>query len=163
MNRLCKTCDNKFPIDHFPQYTRMGKTYHHYECNDCYDPAKHYKKNREKILERSRDNRLSNPEQYLWRGARSRAKTAGIEFSISVDDIRIPTHCPILGYPMTPNSGRRNVPSLDRIDPAEGYTPENIQVISSLANTMKNDATPDELLAFAKWVLANYQSQATTD
>lgn len=163
MNRLCKTCDNKFPIEYFPEYTRQGKTYRYYECKDCFDPTKNYKENKEKILTRLRDNRLNNPEKYMWRNAKYRAKISGIEFSISVDDIVIPSHCPIFGCPMILNTGRRNAPSLDRIDPKKGYTPDNIQVISNLANTMKNNATLDELLAFARWVIANYQSQAATD
>lgn len=157
MNRLCKICDNKLPIENFPKYTIGGKNYHRYECKDCFDPAKHYKENKEKILGRLKNDRLNNPEKYLLFRAKSRAKSSGIPFSISEADIIIPSHCPVLGHPLITDAGRRYAPSLDRIDPDKGYTPDNIQVISNLANTMKNNATPEELLAFARWIIANYQ------
>lgn len=47
-------------------------------------------------------------------------------------------------------------PSLDRRDPALGYVPGNVWVISNRANTMKNDARPDELIKFAKSILKEF-------
>ncbi len=49
-----------------------------------------------------------------------------------------------------------NSPTLDRIDPVKGYVPGNIVVVSLRANTIKNDATMDELAA----VLAFYSQIA---
>lgn len=45
-------------------------------------------------------------------------------------------------------------PSIDRIDATKGYTKDNIQVISKQANAMKWDSTKEELVEFAKGVLA---------
>ncbi len=42
----------------------------------------------------------------------------------------------------------------DRIDSANGYTKDNIQVISSIANRMKWNATKEQLLTFCKGVLS---------
>jgi len=40
---------------------------------------------------------------------------------------------------------RFHSPSIDRKDSKKGYTPDNIWVISNRANTLKNDATIQEL------------------
>lgn len=97
------------------------------------------------------------PEWKMHQRAKQRCKKSTLEFSISVDDIVIPDVCPILGIKLNMNSGKsgayKNSPSLDRIDNNKGYTPDNIQVISQLANAMKGAASDEELLAFAKWII----------
>ncbi len=88
-----------------------------------------------------------------------RAKKFNREFNLEIDDIKIPTHCPILGIELTPKigaGGGQNSPSLDRIDSSKGYTKDNIQVVSSLANRMKNDANKDQLIHFANWILKTF-------
>jgi hypothetical protein len=77
-------------------------------------------------------------EAKLWRAARCRARKRGIEFDLLLEDIVIPTVCPVLGTPLTS-------PSLDRFDPRRGYTADNVRVISMRANTIKNDASAEEL------------------
>jgi hypothetical protein len=42
-----------------------------------------------------------------------------------------------------------NSPSLDRIDPSKGYVKGNVWIVSHRGNTIKNDATHDELKAIA--------------
>lgn len=86
----------------------------------------------------------------MYYGARDRCKKSGVEFNICVEDIVVPKLCPVLGVEMV--RGGRYAPSLDRIDSSKGYTPDNIWVISKLANRMKNDADKDELERFANWV-----------
>jgi hypothetical protein len=84
----------------------------------------------------------------LW-SARGRARRKGLQCTITLGDIVIPAHCPILGMPLKVKTGSRghadHSPSLDRIDPKLGYTPANVQVISQLANIMKNSATLEQL------------------
>lgn len=108
---------------------------------------------------------IENNEKYIFTTIKSRAKKIGIEFNIDATDIKIPSICPILGIPIfkkikgdgNSNKGpRATSPSLDRIDNTKGYIKGNVQVISSKANAMKNNATPEELLQFAFWVILTY-------
>ena len=87
----------------------------------------------------SRENHANTPrEKRLWSAAKSRANRKGREFSIELSDIVIPDTCPVLGTPMVG-------PSLDRIDSSKGYVKGNVRVISKRANTLKNNATIEEL------------------
>ena len=83
----------------------------------------------------------------MWSRAKYRAKQRGHEFAITKDDIVIPDKCPLLGIPLIKNKTiqQGNSPSLDRKDPTKGYIKGNVWVISNRANTLKNDATLQEL------------------
>ncbi len=112
-------------------------------------------------IECKKHKQRANREKRMHICTRSRAKSKNIPFDLDVEDIVIPTHCPILGIPLYTTydlrrGGQRNSPSIDRVDPNLGYVKGNIQIISNRANTMKQDATPEELRAFAYWVLENY-------
>lgn len=104
----------------------------------------------------------------LFGAAMTRARKKGMEFSITVDDIVIPTHCPILGIPIKEGNGRKSdaildgtdpvlvgardsSPSIDRIDNNVGYTKDNVLVISWRANYLKNTATLDELIMLGEF------------
>ena len=85
----------------------------------------------------------------MWSRAKYRAAQKGREFIITKEDIVIPERCPLLGIPLVCHRGKGsqqgNSPSLDRIDPTKGYIKGNVWVISNRANTLKNDATLQEL------------------
>lgn len=135
---------------------------------------RYYEKNKEVVLQRQRKFKEENKERLREEGfkrkqespaitmltkAKYRAKAKGLEFSIAEEDITVPVFCPILGLPLTYNPGEGKTDasySLDRIDPTKGYIPGNIQVMSSLANVMKNKATPEQLLLFADWIYKTY-------
>jgi len=114
--------------------------------------------------EYSRSYREKNPERIIQQHAKNRAKRKNLVFNIDVSDIQIPIICPILGIPIIKNISESrakgpssNSPSLDRIDNSKGYIKGNVTIISHKANTMKHNATPEELIRFAKWVLFNYK------
>lgn len=87
----------------------------------------------------------------MLNAASRRSKQIGVEYSISLKDIVVPTHCPLLGIKLSKGRGERDaVPSLDRLDNTKGYTPDNVWVISYKANRMKNSATLEELDIFCK-------------
>jgi hypothetical protein len=64
------------------------------------------------------------------------------------------THCPLLGielsYKLPQKSLLDNYATLDRIDSSKGYTVDNVQIISYRANTIKNNATLEEMQLIAK-------------
>lgn len=96
-----------------------------------------------------------NYEKYLLKTSRSRAKKAGLEHSISVEDIIVPTHCPILLIPIFPATGGKagpNSPSLDRIDNGKGYIPGNVRVISHRANSNKGSMSIEDIERLLKYV-----------
>jgi len=109
-----------------------------------------YADQKERLVENALRWKTNNPVRVLWLSAKHRALQKGLDFTIEMEDIVIPEYCPVLGTPMSKTSERRHNPSIDRLDSTKGYTKENIRIISYLANTMKNNATKEELLAFAK-------------
>ena len=88
----------------------------------------------------------------IW-NAKHRAKKLNVCFEINVQNIYIPPKCKYLDIPLTTIRGKGKLDtnaSLDRIDSTKGYTPDNVEVISFLANRMKNNATIEQLKTFAK-------------
>jgi hypothetical protein len=81
--------------------------------------------------------------------AKARAKKKGLEFCITAEDLIHATHCPLLNIPLDFDKRGKGTnpesPSIDRIDPNEGYVPVNVWVVSAKANRMKSDATLEEL------------------
>jgi hypothetical protein len=106
------------------------------------------KKESIKLLSLSKYKNLHELKQQLYRSAKKRALQKGLEFNIELRDIHIPKKCSILKVPLICST--RYSPSIDRIYPDKGYVKGNIAVISVLANSMKANATPKELLIFAR-------------
>ena len=93
----------------------------------------------------SRDYKL-----HMLRRAKARARRRNIFFDLKLEDIQIGTHCPILDIEYGVGSERwYNSPSLDRIDNNRGYEPDNVIVVCMMANSVKNQATPDQIRAVA--------------
>jgi len=95
-----------------------------------------------------------SPTRALLGSARARAKKHGVPFDLSIDDIKIPEKCPVLGTPFKLGSGKRSwySPSVDRIVPSVGYVPSNVRVISWRANWLKSNGTHEELLAVIRYM-----------
>jgi hypothetical protein len=101
-----------------------------------------------------------DPRKELLKAARRRAKHRNRPFSITLQDIVIPEVCPILGIRLESSKDfpTEESPSLDEVVVGRGYVAGNIQIISRKANTMKSNATPEELLKFSIWVQRTYES-----
>jgi hypothetical protein len=109
----------------------------------------YYDKNREIRLKysneyylRTRDTRRPNR---LLTEAKKRAKASGLPFDLTIDDIVIPTMCPVLNKPMVSAS-------LDRKDNDKGYVKGNVFVISLEANQKKRDSSIADLEAILAYM-----------
>jgi hypothetical protein len=101
---------------------------------------------------------IKNPEYLIWYRAKQNAAEHRRDFNLDIEDIVIPEKCPLLEIPISTNfsDGDKDCYySIDRIDSTKGYVKGNVQVISLLANTMKNKATNEQLITFAQNVLKN--------
>lgn len=137
--KQCSTCKQLKPESEFSKDKKTADGLRS-QCKECHKQCKEQWK-------------TENPEQYLWAKAKNRAKTSGLEFNIEVSDIVIPEFCPVLGLKLEKGEGRQqdNSPTLDRIDSSKGYVKGNIEVISWRANSLKKDATPEELQKLATY------------
>ena len=96
--------------------------------------------------------------------ARNRAKRLGIPFDLTIEYLRelafATTHCPLLDIELRwktmygcGNKNKHphpNSPSLDRIVPEKGYVRGNVAIISHKANTMKSNASVEEIIALSQ-------------
>lgn len=135
------------------EYNRQW--YHKNKLKVCSKKKVRDAKNKVSIFEiRERDYR-----QGILSRAKSNARIKGLDFNLDLDDINIPTHCPLLNVPLTTKQGSGKQwynASIDRIDSAKGYVKGNVQIISLLANSMKHKATKEELIIFATNILKLY-------
>jgi hypothetical protein len=91
--------------------------------------------------------------RYHLNAVRSRARRGGLPFNLTIEDIVIPTVCPVLGITLSRGSGYRSgcSPSIDRINPSLGYVKGNIIVVSMRANEIKRDSTWPEIMKVAEF------------
>ena len=176
-HEICKQCEDE--IKHMSEWND-GKLLCH-KCGQYLDPSEfgqsnHYKhrdhkdarcrkcrieqsKVRRQNLDRQESLRQLLQMRYL--GARERAHKHNIPFDITKEylmDLWIEQKglCAISKIPMTHvhHSGRvsTNV-SIDQINPNQGYTKGNVQLVCMAVNQMKSDLTMNELLMYCKAIV----------
>lgn len=168
--KACRKCEEVKPLEDFnlSSSARDGRQAYCRLCSRAVHKTRYqaisetcraarrdrYHANRRAEIAAVQADRRKNPEVYMLRAARSRARLQGVPFALTPEDITIPERCPVLGIPMAPSEGRARAgsPSLDKIIPALGYVPGNVAVISHRANQIKNNATLDELEAVTAWL-----------
>lgn len=119
----------------------------------------YYQKNKEKIKATALAWLGEHQEVRLYNSCKINAKNRNIPFTLKLEDIEIPERCPLLGIKLTNIMGKgrqQTNASIDRIDSSKGYSKDNIQIISDLANRMKQEATPEQLLEFAHNIIYLY-------
>jgi len=172
---VCRSCGDAKPRTQFYDWS------HDHRCKDCSNAASRtsYMRRTDAQIERDRGRsaawRLANldrarttnrtwqarekrtdPVGAMLRSAKHRAARDGVAFNLTRADVAVPATCPVLGIALSPNWGGRTFhdasPSLDRIDPLEGYVRGNVAIISLKANRLKSNATTAEIEALAAWM-----------
>lgn len=150
---ICKKCE----YEYCKQWKKNNKDKVSAYAKAAYDKDRYTNDEefRNRRLESSRKSYRNNYVKKLISGAKLRSQKLGLPFDIEESDIVIPEFCPVFGFKLEVSSGRPsdNSPSIDKIIPELGYTKGNVRVISYLANRMKSNATPEQLITFAEWVL----------
>jgi len=121
--------------------------------------------------------RRANPQSaqlaVMVKGSRARAKEKGLAHNIDTAYLRsiAPSHCPYLGVELRwkvqdglgiKGKAFPNSPSLDRIDSSRGYVRGNVVIVSHRANSIKNDATEQELIQMGQRI-AQLKMQLTCE
>ena len=179
--KKCTKCNKVLPEDSFYLINRRGKQVRYSRCKECERQIVLEHPKRQEYIKQSNINKAekrdSDPEyreylneikrkhsrsnvgiiSYILSRAKHRAEEKGIEFNLTAEDIVLPTHCPILGIELSRGTKENyeNTYSLDRVDNSKGYVKGNVRVISQLANSMKNSATPEQLKTFSENII-NY-------
>ena len=174
LNYRCHTCKNFYEKELFYYTSKHFIIRKNYQCKVCHKSKvkESYLKTDGKLRQRIRYNSFTpekkkahseecksrywdNIPKTIWENAKDRATRNNIEFTIIIEDIIVPKLCPLLNVPFKPGTKENKwyTWSLDRIDTTKGYTKDNIQVITYLANTMKNKASKKELISFATNIL----------
>lgn len=130
--RTCRECGEELPPKAFSRNNAYSSGLES-DCRAC-------------LSKKQAAYKANNVNKTLWSSRKNYAKAQGIPFTIGVEDVVVPTHCPILGIELKLGKGkaRNESPTLDRILPKKGYVPGNIAVISHRANRLKSDMTLDE-------------------
>ena len=144
-----------------------------YKCNKCF-----YEYTLSKV-KKWRKNKTVGSSQHIAdmiESARQRAKKYNIPYTLKSQDIRdiITDRCPILGIKFELNKQKQTwgkgknqnnwqtSPSIDRIVPDKGYTKDNIIIVSLMANSIKNQATPDQIQKVATFYKKLYNERGIT-
>lgn len=134
---VCKSCGKEKELKSF---TMHAQTKTGYDTSAC------------KICKKSKVDWTKVPlEKKILNRAKERAKKKGVPFDITLEDILIPSHCPVFGKPLI-YGDHKWAPSIDRFIPELGYVKGNIFIISNFANMLKGDATLEELEKLVDWI-----------
>ena len=121
------------------------------DCRTCYN--KYYRDNNHRYLKAS-----------MVYDAKERAKKKNMDFNLVKKDIHFPEVCPVFNIKL--EHGRKdwkNSPTIDRIDNNKGYVLDNCIVVSCIANTIKNSATPKQILKVGNFYKKLYKEKGIKD
>ena len=158
--KVCKNCTTEKPCSEF--YVN-SKGHLRQNCVDCTKQiARAYKQARP---EETKDSFSAWRKQRrgfaLVNTAKHRAKARGLEFDLDPHEIQrviVNGYCELTGIAFSLDEPRAwNAPSLDRIDPAQGYTRANTRVVLYALNVMANTWGPQKIIEISSAILKQRQ------
>ncbi len=172
--KICIMCS--IPLERKEAGTSLGNCYasnydrKKYRCNSC---STQYQLKNQKRWRKQKTVGSSQHIRDMLESARKRAKKNNVDYSLKAKDLRnlMTESCPILGIKFELNKpnqkwgkskGKNNwqtSPSLDRIIPSKGYVKDNVIIVSLMANSIKNQATPDQILTVGKYYKKLYKEK----
>jgi hypothetical protein len=160
LQNCCKQCNAKWNADHKEEQREYQAVYrkknHQARLRHDRTPERKAQKRKNRTSPRGR---ILN----ILCSAKYRAARLGVGFDLTIDDIAMPTHCPIFGTPLAFSNSWNHVPSIDRVDCTKGYTRDNVVIVSMRANRIKSDATLDELKRLVAFYEAHLLHQTPTE
>lgn len=153
--RTCKVCGKALPLSKYRKVKDRPDGYRS-ECKPCANVWAQGHRSRS-----CKEDPITYRCREMLRAAKNRARKKNIECTLVLEDILAlakQPRCPITRKPFdwkkdtALHSSSPDAPTLDRIDPLLGYTPDNVWIISARMNRIKNDATPRELALLSRSV-----------
>jgi len=141
--KTCKGCGERKPYSEFYADSK-GRT--RANCCECLKASERARKAGTK-QQRSESHsawRKKNPARALIGAAKHRASQKGLAFDLdqwvpNLEERFARGVCEMTGLPLNTDGGRTwDSPSIDRIDPSEGYTITNVRVVLFALNVMMN-------------------------
>jgi len=150
--------NKKYRQDNREKIVEYNKKYRQDNKEKMVEYDKKYRQdNKEKLAANSKKYRQGNKEKVVVHNTKTRANKNNIPFDIDEDYIKNiwpkDNRCPIFKIKLEQSNlyAGDQSPSLDRIIPKLGYVKGNVQVMSSKANRIKNNATFEELIIIGKY------------
>ena len=126
-----------------------------------------YKRNRQWFANMTEEQKEQYSKRTAVSAAKARSRKHGLPFNLTFDYINEiwpdGNKCPVFGVPMVRGQTELDArPNLDRIEPSKGYVMGNVRVMSGLANRIKTNATPAQVLAVGQYLVEQERKRAST-
>lgn len=167
--KQCTNCGVQLSEENTLSYCIKRRNYKCSECHREHDRNKkkaNYKPEKQKYINARQLKKIkeNDPVRYsaqkMVYGAKQRARKLNLPFDLTVEYLIgiMPERCPVFDEKLLyGGEGCRTkfTASIDKIKPELGYIKGNVQIISNLANMMKQNASFKELVKFANWIMRN--------
>lgn len=146
--KVCTSCKQEKSVEDFYWFNKF-KGYRYSKCKECHKA--HVQANQ--YVERRRPTHAERKARSIFNGIKSRYKDTDLTYEWLLEKIQIGV-CEVTGLPFrlgVQGQGRNPyAPSVDRIDPRQGYTLDNCQVVIWMYNAAKGNWSHEDVIEMAK-------------